>query len=185
MKNSELFSALCDATVSRGASRAAVINSSDVSLDRSFRAMCEANACGMYGRCYMCPPDVGDIDELMKTVSEYDFALVYQTVSDLEDSFDYEGMLEARKRAYPLAQSLRAVFSEKKIAKTLHLAAGGCGVCGTCAKVTGEPCRSPDLAMASLEVYGVNVSELARAAGMKYINGQNTVTYFGMVLFSL
>jgi hypothetical protein len=37
--------------------------------------------------------------------------------------------------------------------------------------------------MPSLEAYGVNVSALASAAGMKYINGQNTVTYFGAVLF--
>ena len=37
--------------------------------------------------------------------------------------------------------------------------------------------------MASLEAYGVNVSELASASGMKYINGQNTVTYFGAVFF--
>lgn len=27
------------------------------------------------------------------------------------------------------------------------------------------------------------VSELAASCGMKYINGQNTVTYFGAVLF--
>jgi predicted metal-binding protein len=52
-----------------------------------------------------------------------------------------------------------------------------------CAKRTDEPCRHPDLAMASLEAYGFNVSRLAAAADMKYINGQNTVTYFGAVLF--
>ena len=31
---------------------------------------------------------------------------------------------------------------------------------------------------------GMNVSLLAKAAGMKYVNGQNTVTYFGAMLFS-
>ena len=39
-----------------------------------------------------------------------------------------------------------------------------------------------DLAMSSLEAYGINVSVLAPQAGMKYINGINTVTYFGAVL---
>ena len=29
----------------------------------------------------------------------------------------------------------------------------------------------------------MNVSRLAELAGMKYINGQDTVTYFGAVLF--
>lgn len=46
-----------------------------------------------------------------------------------------------------------------------------------------EPCRFPDRAMASLEAYGVAVSELAEACGMKYINGQSTVTYFGAFLY--
>jgi len=67
----------------------------------------------------------------------------------------------------------------------LHLGAGGCGVCKTCAKRTNEPCRYPKLAMASLEAYGINVSRLAAAAEMKYTNGANTVTYFGAVLFSI
>ena len=65
----------------------------------------------------------------------------------------------------------------------LHLGAGGCRLCPVCAKRTNEPCRHPQDAMASLETYGVAVSELAASCGMKYINGQNTVTYFGAVLF--
>jgi len=42
----------------------------------------------------------------------------------------------------------------------------------------------PDRAMPSLEAYGINVSLLAKTSGMKYINGANTVTYFGAVLFN-
>ena len=147
--------------------------------------MCESNACGRYGTCYMCPPDVGEIDSLMAEIQDYDYALVYQTVTQLEDSFDYEGMVEAKKRTYPLAQSLRKAFADRNVTKVLHLGAGGCGVCETCAKRTGEPCRFPEQAMPSLEAYGVNVSELAKTAEMKYVNGQDTVTYFGAVLFSL
>ena len=167
-----------------GAYRANVIKAEDIVTDRVFRDICASNSCGMYGRCYMCPPDVGDVEELMAKINEYDYALVYQTVTELEDSFDYEGMVEAKKRTYPLSQRLRRVFADMNITKVLHLGAGGCGVCATCAKRTNEPCRFPDKAMPSLEAYGINVSELAKSAGMKYINGQNTVTYFGAVLFS-
>ena len=67
--------------------------------------------------------------------------------------------------------------------RILCLGAGGCRICPRCAKQTNEPCRHPDRATPSLEAYGVNVSTLAKTAGMKYINGQNTVTYFGAVLF--
>ena len=186
MKNyKELFDALSEAPISLGAFKSAIIKTSEIITDRAFRDMCESNACGVYGKCWMCPPDVGDIDELMAQIGKYDYALVYQTVTELEDSFDFEGMIEAKKKSYPLAQSLRDVFAEAGIHKVLHLGAGGCGVCPTCAKRTGEPCRFPEKAMPSLEAYGINVSQLAKASDMKYINGQDTVTYFGAVLFSL
>lgn len=185
MKNKNLFEKLESAALELGAYKSKVIEAKDISLDRAFRDMCEVNSCGMYGKCYMCPPDVGDIELLMSEIGIYDYALVYQTVSELEDSFDFEGMVAAKKRTYPLAQSLRGVFEEHGLSKVLHLCAGGCGVCKTCAKQTGEPCRFPEKAMPSLEAYGVNVSALAKVSDMKYINGQNTVTYFGAVLFSV
>ena len=181
----KIFDTLTEKAIELGAHKASVISAGEISLDRAFRDMCASNACGVYGKCYMCPPDVGDIDELMAEVANYDYALVYQTVSELEDSFDFEGMVEAKRRTYPLAQSMREIFKNCGIKKVLHLGAGGCGVCKSCAKQTGEPCRFPEKAMPSLEAYGFNVSALAKSAGMKYINGQNTVTYFGAVLFSL
>ena len=181
----ELFRRLINDCLERGAYRASVVNVSDVVFDKAFRDMCEANSCGMYGKCYMCPPGVGDIDVLIKEARTYKYALVYQTVSKLDDSFDFEGMIAAKKKTYPLAQSLRKVFSAPVFKRVLHLCAGGCGVCEKCAKITNEPCRYPDLCMPSLEAYGVNVSELSKAADMKYINGQNTVTYFGAVLFDI
>ena len=98
-------------------------------------------------------------------------------------TLSFSGMFEARKNVSQVAQKLRNTFSIPEISEVLHLTVGGCGVCEVCAKKTGEPCRAPELAMASLEAYGVNVSKLAEAAGMKYINGKDTVTYFGAVLF--
>lgn len=181
----KLFETLLTLPLDLGAYKSSIVTTDKIELDRSFRAMCESNACGMHGKCYMCPPDVGDIDELMAEVTKYDYALVYQTVTQLEDSYDFEGMIEAKKKSYPLAQKLREPFETLKIKKVLHLGAGGCGVCEICAKRTGEPCRFPEIAMPSLESYGINVSALAKASDMKYINGQNTVTYFGAVLFSI
>lgn len=166
-----------------GAYRATVIPTDQIVTDRVFRDMCAANYCGMYGKCHMCPPDVGEIDELMAELKSYSFALVYQTVTSLEDSFDFEGMSEAKKNTVKIALALRELFSKSDISRVLHLGAGGCGVCEVCSKRIGEDCRFPELALPSLEAYGVNVSELAKSAGMKYINGQDTVTYFGAVLF--
>ena len=181
----DLFDRLIAETLRLGADHASVIDAVQIETDRSFRDACLSNACGMVGKCWMCPPDVGAIDELMAEIRRYDHALVYQRIGQLEDSFDVEGMEDAKMAHRAISFALRPLFGELGITRTLHLGAGGCGVCKPCTKVKGEPCVHPELAMASLEAYGVNVSRMAQAAGMKYINGANTVTYFGAVLFSL
>ena len=164
--------------------RAGITKVEDIQFEPEFRKACEANSCGNYGKCWMCPPDAGPIDELIARAKTYRYALVYQTIGQLEDSYDFEGMMEAAHTHSQLSERLRPVFASCGLERTLHLGAGGCHVCSVCAKRTEEPCRHPDLAMASLETYGVNVSQLARLCGMKYINGENTVTYFGTLLFT-
>ena len=172
---------LVQMAIKNGACKAAVIEVKKVPFSTEFRAACEANACGVYGRCWMCPPDIGPIDQLIAKASGYQQVLVYQTVSDLEDSFDFEGMQEAGNRHNKLSMALQERLAGEEV---LHLGAGGCRVCERCAKLDNEPCRAPDKALSSLEAYGINVSRLAPAAGMNYINGQNTVTYFGAVFFN-
>ena len=60
---------------------------------------------------------------------------------------------------------------------------GGCGLCPRCAKAAGLPCRHPDRALPSLEGYGIDVYNTARHTALRYVNGPNTGTYFGLVLF--
>ena len=181
----EIIDALTAAALSLGAYRAAVIPAREVVTDRSFRAMCEVNDCGMYGKCYTCPPDVGDIDELIRSLGDYSHVLVYQHVGALEDSFDVEGMTEARNVAFRISHALRDRVADMKLSRVLHLTAGACGVCKRCAKADALPCRFPDRATSSLEAYGIHVSHLATSAGMNYINGANTVTYFAAIFFSI
>ena len=180
MNSMEELKLLSDKAISLGAYKASVIPVSEIKTDVAFRDMCKANMCGKYGRCYTCPPDVGEIEELIDRLKNYTYILVYQTVFEIEDSFDIEGMQEAAEKHGALVS---AIMQNVK-GDVLHLGAGGCHLCGKCAKITNEPCRHPDKAISSLEAYGVNVSELAKSSGMKYINGQNTVTYFGAVLFN-
>ena len=100
------YSALAEQVRGLGAYKAGVVDLQDVRFDRAFRAMCETNACGNYGKCWMCPPDAGDIDALMNEAKSYQKALVYQTVGTLEDSYDFEGMMEDvyKRQSLGLAQ---------------------------------------------------------------------------------
>ncbi len=175
--------AMAEHAVELGAFKAAVIGLESFTFDPAFREMCKENLCGNYGLCWTCPPDAGDISQLIAEAKTYNWGLVYQTVSKLEDSYDFEGMMEAGRLHNKLAQEIADWAAGQDFSRWLQLGAGGCHICETCAKRTNEPCRHPKLALRSLETYGVDVSKLAEASGMKYINGQDTVTYFGALLF--
>ena len=170
------------AAIESGADGAAVVNVRDILFKREFRAACERNSCGKYGKCWMCPPDVGEIDEMINRARGYRHALVVQSIGRLEDSFDIEGMEYAAKRHNSIIQTLAAELDSMP-GDSLKLGAGACRVCERCARADEESCRNPDKAIASLEAYGIAVSELSKTSGMNYVNGPNTVTFFGVFLF--
>lgn len=166
------------AALDAGAARATVAELSAIRFRPEYREACAANACGMYGRCWMCPPDVGPVDKLIDRAQRYHSVLAYQTIHPLADSFDIDGMLAAGKLHNRVAQHIGEAF---KMMDFLHLGAGGCRYCVRCAKIDGLPCRFPEKALPSLEAYGVDVLDLAKATGLPYWNGPDTVTYFGIV----
>ncbi len=160
----------------------ATVETGGIRFDPAFRAACEKNDCGFFGACWMCPPDVGRIEDLIARAQSYDRALVFQTVHPLEDSFDIEGMRRAARTHNHLIVKLRRK-AERAGIDCFLLGAGACGGCKTCAKTKGEPCRHPDRRVISLEAAGVDVVQLAKLSGLPYLNGKNTVTYFGVLLF--
>lgn len=165
-----------------GAHRAALVTiARDMAFDPVFRDICASNACGQYGACHMCPPDVGDIHELIAQASQYDTGLLYQSVGQLEDSFDIEGMLLAARLQNDIAVRIREQLQH--LPGLLHLSTGGCRICERCTRPQSLPCISPEMALSSLEAYGIDVYKTAFKAGLKYHHGENTVTYFGMVFF--
>ena len=179
-----LHQKLIETALSCGATKATIIESSQIVLSKEFLNMCAANSCGYYNKCWMCPPDIGNIDDLMEKVRKYSYGLWYQTIGELEDSFDIEGMGEAADEHLKLSLKLQEAVKPLFTVPFLHLSKGGCHICPTCAKRTNEPCRFPDKALSSLEAHGVDVYQTTQSTDLKYINGPNTVTYFGMVLFN-
>ena len=175
--------ALIKLVLSCGAGNAAATEQSQVILSTDFRDICKGNACGNYGQCYMCPPDIGEIEDLFAQLRSFSSAVMYQTVFPLEDSFDFEGMQAAGEAFNRTSRDIQAQAALLFRQPWLHLAAGGCRVCDVCAKKDGLPCREPDQALSSLEAYGIDVYRTSVNAGLKYINGPDTVTYFGMLFF--
>lgn len=181
----KFIQSVIDKALELGAQKCGSVEVEHITFDAGLRKNCEMNYCGSYGKNYMCPPDAGEIHELIQQAKEYGHLILFQTISSLEDSFDIEGMQEAAERHANLVDNLSDYLCALPGApRYLILGAGGCHLCQPCGKVTGDPCRHPDRAHASLETYGIFVAKLAEQCGMQYINGQNTVTYFGAVLFS-
>ena len=164
-------------------SNLAKIETSNIEFELPLLELCKLNSCGNYGKNYTCPPLVGRCEDLIANAKTYKYALVFQKIYSIEDSFDIEGMGKARVDFRDLTLAVNAAL-DGKVQNYKILSAGGCSLCKECGAVTNTPCRFPKTAFASLEAYGINVSKLAAISGMKYINGQNTVTYFGAVLFN-
>lgn len=165
-----------------GASGAGLARVADIMFREEFRPLCEANRCGHYGRSWMCPPAVGEIGRMIASARTRQKALVFMTIGELKDSFDYRGMVAASKGHAQVSQAVAGQLAPD-LENALLLGAGPCPVCEKCAQPDREPCRFPEKAFASLEAHGVAVSELAKLAGLSYVNGRNSVTYFGALLF--
>ena len=179
MPEEKLLSAARDA----GVHKAVILPVEAVVLSAEFREICRSNQCGKYGKCWVCPPELPDVTDVMAKIKSYPQVLWYQSVSEIEDSFDIEGMMEAGKNHVHLSQRLQSLAEDLLPKGFLHLTCGGCHLCPECAKVENKPCRFPEKALPSLEGYCVDVYNTTKDTPLKYINGQNTVTYFGAILF--
>ena len=146
------------------------------------RRMCEMNTCRKYGTTWACPPALGTVSECRERCRRFDHMLLFSVKYDLEDSYDFEGMMEGQKKFKETARAL-ALRIRPRLGEHLILSNEGCGICAVCT-YPDAPCRFPEQVQGSLEGYGFFVNQLAGAAGMNYINGQNTVTYFGAVLYN-
>ncbi|MDR0554276.1 MAG: DUF2284 domain-containing protein [Treponema sp.] len=159
-----------------------IVSPHDVEFSEEVRKMCEVNRCNQYGKTWACPPALGTIDECAARLKRYDKMLVFSCKYDLEDSFDYEGMTDALHRFKGVAQKLDEEV-KPSLDDYLLLANEGCGNCESCT-YPDNPCRFPDKVHGSIEGYGIFVNKLAEQAAIRYINGVNTVTYFGALLYN-
>lgn len=158
-----------------GFSHVAFLDVDTVKLIPEVRAMCEANTCRMYGKNWACPPGVGALEECESRIRQYKKGIIVQTVGELEDAMDGEGMMEAEenhKEHFDMMQ-------EKLYEMYPDMLAVGAGTCTRCKKCTypDQPCRFPKKRFASMESYGMLVSEVCKANNLPYYYGPNTIAY--------
>jgi len=154
-----------------------------IHFSQEIRVLCENNACNRYGSSWSCPPATGTVEECAAKCGEFKNVLVFNKKYELEDSFDFEGMLAGHADFNALvrgfARRLKEVTDD-----CLLLTAGGCDKCGGDCAYPNAPCRFPEELLHPVEGFGIYVNELCASAGINYINGANTVTYIGALLYN-
>ena len=178
---------ICKALADTGALwESAFLSADAVPFRAEVRAACEKNYCGCFGKCWNCPPGVGEWEALRDEFHRYGEAFVFSTRHLLEDSFDLDSMNEGRVSHERLARDLKKTLTEAGYTTRADfelLGAGGCHICPVCS-YPDAPCRHPELVFRSMEACGIDVVSLSASCGMHYINGENTVTYFSILFFN-
>lgn len=166
------------------AKHACIAEVADIKFNDDFRMLCEQNLCGSYNRNWMCPPAVGSIGALKKRVLSFKQGLLVQTVYQLEDSFDWEGMEKGKvKHEKTFRKILESMRNNYTFPEILPLSAGRCMYCSKCAYLEGKKCYYPEKAVWSVEANGIDVMALVKDSGIPYNNGENTVSYVALILF--
>ena len=157
------------------------VKTSALRFHEEVRATCEGNRCRGYGSSWACPPAVGSLEECRERVLGFEKLQLFSKAYLLSDSMDFSSMgsamLDFKECAWALGKQLRP-----RLKRLLILSNEGCMRCKTCTWPE-EACRFPEELQPSIEGFGFIVSELAKQAGIPYMNGKSTVTFFGAVLF--
>ena len=158
------------------------LNINKLEYSKEIRKMCEDNVCRCYNTTWACPPAVGTIDECKKRVENYSHMILLSNSYKIKTPFDYKsmkkGMVNFKEKIYLLDDSLKKAISKYQI-----LSNESCNICKECT-YPKFPCRHKDKLFHSIEGYGFHIYKLAKDCNLKYDNGENTITYFGAVLFS-
>ena len=172
MQNYESIAALAKDC---GFTHYAPLDVSTLEFLQDVRDMCNAKQCNRYDKTWSCPPAIGTLDEMRERVKGYSGGILVQTVGDLEDSYDWEGIQETAKLQ---AANFGRMWDglEKEYPSVLAMGTGGCAKCETCT-YPGDPCRFPDRMASSMEACGLFVSKVCTDNNLAYNYGPNKMAF--------
>ena len=144
------------------------------------RDMCASGKCQKFGNSWSCPPAAPPLEDMRDTVKSYSKGIIVQTVGRLEDSYDFEAMMETSKNQIENFRKLWDAL-EPLYHRLYPMSTGGCSKCKKCT-FPDEPCRFPKRMAYSMEACGLFVSKVCVDNGAKYNYGSNTIAYTGCFL---
>ena len=165
---------------SLGFSHTAPLDVTTLQVRQDVRDMCAADKCRAYSKNHTCPPHCGSLADCEGKMRTYSRGILVQTVGKTEKAIDTKAYRRTEEchleRFHALCDKLRKIHPD-----ALCLGSGGCRICKICA--WPEPCRFPEKACASMEGYGLFVTQVCRDNGLQYHYGERTITYTACLLF--
>ena len=142
---------------------------------QEIREMCNPKQCNKYNSSWSCPPACASLEEMRERVKNYNSGILVQTVGELEDSMDWDGIMEAGACHKGNFGRMRAELN-KKHSSLLAMGAGECRVCESCT-YPDDPCRFPEKMEVSMEACGLYVSKVCKDNNLAYNYGQDKISF--------
>lgn len=155
------------------------IDTKELDFSERVRMICQQE-CPRYGKSWACPPGVGTVEECQMRALSYEEAFVFTTIAEVQDAANMEETLGTRKGHEQITHQIEQILREY-YTDTQPLSGDSCAICENCA-YPEAPCRHPEQMIPCVEGYGIVVPLLAEKAGIEFMNGNNVVTWFGIVL---
>ena len=148
---------------------------STLEFQQEIRDMCNPQQCNRYDKSWSCPPACLSLDEIRKIVKNYTSGILVQTVGELEDSLDWDGIMETGAHHKDNFGRMKALLNEKH-PSLFAMGAGECKVCDECT-YPNSPCRFPDKMEISMEACGLFVSKVCTDNDLKYNYGSEAIAF--------
>ena len=147
---------------------AAVLETSKLEFDFSFRKYCEQNLCGNFGKSEYCPPLCPSAEDLKSLVLAHKNIIVLRSAHNISDIADGEKIKVAQ--CSHNAATLRLIEKFPYKISALALA-------------SGEGIEAPTgVTAACLSAYCINVSQMAQSCNMPYAYKDGILPLFGFII---
>jgi len=153
----------------------APLDVSTLEFMQTVRDMCNPTQCENYSKSWSCPPACASLEEMREKVGSFEGGILAQSVGELEDSYDWDGIMEAGARQ---KQCFAELWGELKqeYEDVLAMGTGVCKICESCT-YPDKPCRFPDRMEVSMEACGLLVNKVCTDNGLAYNYGPNKIAF--------
>ena len=156
-------------------------NTEELEFTDRIRWICE-HECPMYNKSWACPPAVGTVNLCKARCRSYNHGLMIATTTQVSDISNIDETLATRPAHERVTNQVRDLFRAQGV-EPYVLSTEACTECERCAWLDGKPCYHPDRMHPCVESHGINIIPMIDELGLTFQYGDNTVTWFSLLLF--